>query len=151
MLPTPLATFTPGPTRTPRPLGGVATATPVPKHTGLVGQAPSWAKTVVVGALFAGVVAALAAAYYRRLYAEWRARVGSLLSQYGKGGGGGGPISVSPWTVVKTTAVGIGLAALFYHAYTSSSPPRSSSSEAWWCAYARTLDFGFFGAIAKAS
>ncbi|NPA93293.1 MAG: hypothetical protein GXO56_06405 [Chloroflexi bacterium] len=44
-------------------------------HTGLVGEAPSWAKTVVVGALFAGVVAALAAAYYRRLYAAWRARV----------------------------------------------------------------------------
>jgi len=39
-----------------------------------VGEAPSWAKTVVVGALFAGVVAALAAAYYRQLYAAWRAR-----------------------------------------------------------------------------
>jgi len=61
VLPTPLATFTPGPTPTLRPLGGVVTATPlptatpVPAHTGLVGEAPAWAKTVVVGALFAGV------------------------------------------------------------------------------------------------
>ncbi len=41
-----------------------ATATPLPpaapvaRHTGLTGHAPPWAKTVAVGVLFAGVVAA---------------------------------------------------------------------------------------------
>jgi len=58
------------------------TATPVPAHTGLVGEAPAWAKTVVVGALFAGVVAALVAAYYRRLYAAWWARVNAWFAAW---------------------------------------------------------------------
>ncbi len=81
--PTPLATATSGPTPTAwlRP----ATATPLPpaapvaRYTGLVGQAPPWAKTVVVGVLFAGIVAALAAAYYRRKMAAWRARLNAYL------------------------------------------------------------------------
>ncbi len=36
---------------------------------------PPWAKTVAVGVLFAGIVAALVAAYYRRKLADWRARL----------------------------------------------------------------------------
>lgn len=44
-----------------------------------MGTAPSWAKTVVVGTLFAGLVAALAAAYTRRRLAAWRARLNAYL------------------------------------------------------------------------
>jgi len=83
MPPTPLPSATSGPTLTAwlRP----ATATPLPpaaplaRHTGLLGHAPPWAKTVAVGVLFAGIVAVLAAAYYRRKLAAWRARLNAYL------------------------------------------------------------------------
>ncbi len=65
--PTPLP---PAATATPRP-----TSTPIAEHTGLVGSAPPWAKKVAVGTLFAGLLAALTAAYYRRKLADWRARL----------------------------------------------------------------------------
>ncbi len=84
VLPTARPTSTQGPTPTAwlRP----ATATPLPpaapvaRHTGLTGHAPPWAKTVAVGVLFAGIVAALAAAYYRRKLAAWRARLMAYLT-----------------------------------------------------------------------
>ena len=54
-------------------------AAPVARHTGLLGHVPPWAKTVAVGTLFAGLLAALAAAYTRRKLAAWRARLNAHL------------------------------------------------------------------------
>ncbi len=82
--PTPWPTATPG--FTPTPLLPPATATPQPaaapvaRHTSRKGSAPPWAKTVAVGTLFAGLLAALVAAYYRRKLAAWRARLSAYLA-----------------------------------------------------------------------
>ncbi len=59
----------------PATVAPLPTPAPVARHTGLTGHAPSWPKAVAVGVLFAGIVAALTAAYYRRKLADWRARL----------------------------------------------------------------------------
>ncbi len=49
------------------------------QHTGRKGHVLPWAKTVAVGTLFAGLLTALAAVYYRRKLAAWRARLSAYL------------------------------------------------------------------------